>query len=73
MEKEPYDPFEFAEEAIDKTFRKGFVMDTGMEAGNPPIQVRVPIEVIEEKPKKKKMNIQKRVRKIIKQKMEEMV
>ena len=69
--KQPFDPFEFAEEDVDKDFRKGFVMDTGMEAGFPPIQVRVPIEIVKEKPKKK-LTTRQRVRKVIKEKMEEM-
>ena len=70
--KQPYDPFEFDEEDIDKEFRKGFVMDTGMEAGfpPPPVKPKEP-EKPKEKPKKKKLDIKKKVRKAIK-KMEEM-
>ena len=81
MENEqPYDPFEFAEDSIDKTFREGFVMDTGMDAGNAStpaqprigaIPVRVPIEIVKEKPKKK-MDIKKKVKKAIKKKLEEL-
>jgi len=83
MEKEqPYDPFEFDEDSIDKTFRKGFVMDTGMEAANPftPAQPRIgdaPPPVVEkpkpkEKPRKKKLNIKKKMKNAIKKKREKM-
>ena len=82
MEKEqPYDPFEFAEEDVDKNFRQGFVMDTGMEAANPftPAQprigeaakkVNIPIEIIKETPKPK-LTARQRVRQAIKKKLEE--
>ena len=66
--KQPYDPFEFAEEDIDKEFRKGFVLDTGMEAGD---QFSLPVV---EKPKatpKKKQTRKARIKKAIKKKMDE--
>ena len=74
MEREqPYDPFEFAEEEVDKKYRKDFVMDTGMEAGNAatPAQPRigdvpVPIEVVKEKPKPK-LTTRQKVRQAIKE------
>lgn len=80
MEKEqPYDPFEFAEESTDKTFRKGFVMDTGMDAGNAstPAQPRIgdPLPVVKKPqsiPKKKKLNIKKKVKTAIKKKLDEL-
>ena len=71
MEKQPYDPFEFAEEKVDKEFRKGFVMDTGMESGFPPPPPVKPKEEPKPKPKKK-LNIKKKVRKAIKDKLDEM-
>ena len=81
MEKEqPFDPFEFAEEDVDKNFRKGFVMDTGMEAANPftPAQprieqvakrVNIPIEII---PPIKKVTRKEKIKTAIRKKMEKM-
>lgn len=85
MEKEqPYDPFEFDEDSTDKTFREGFVMDTGMDAGNAstPAQPRIgdvpeEIEVKEKpkkKPKKRKLTTKqkaKKTKKAIKEKLDE--
>jgi len=68
MEKQPYDPFEFAEEKVDKEFRKGFVMDTGMGEDNPPKPVKPEPKPV---PKKKKLDIKKKVRQAIKDKLDE--